>query len=109
MIVLALTLTLLAQTPEPKWTGTAGVSLISLSGNASTLTFNGTASAARNFDPWAVAVKAFGTYGQSRVVGATEPQVIALAAGASARTDRSVGDRATAFTQAGLETNHLKS
>src|SRR5947208_13727416 len=41
---------------EPKWTGTVGASLISLSGNASTLTFNGSASAQRHFDPWIVAL-----------------------------------------------------
>lgn len=91
------------------WTGAAGLSLISLSGNASALTFSATAAAQRKFEVWAVSFKAFGTYGQARVTGLTDAQVVAMAAGGQLRGDRNLTEKVTLFALTGAETNHVKS
>ncbi len=86
-----------------------GLALISLTGNASTLTFSGTGSATRKWESWALGLKAFGTYGQSRPPESTESQVTALAAGAQVRGDRSLTKTVSAYLSTGGEANHVKS
>ena len=95
--------------PTSHWTGTAGLALISLSGNANTLTFNGTVNLDRKWEVWALGFKAFGTYGQTRLEGTEDAQVVALAAGVALRGDRKVAGPVTVFSLVGLETNHVKS
>jgi hypothetical protein len=96
---------------EPKWTGTAGLALISLAGNASTLTFNANVAAQRQWESWALGFKGYGTYGQSKTDATTlvGSEVVAMAAGGQLRGDRKVTDTVTVFVVGGGDTNHVKS
>jgi putative salt-induced outer membrane protein YdiY len=103
-----------AKQAAPVWTGTAGLGLIALSGNASTLTFNGLASAERKTERWIYSAKAFGVYGRSRQVAeagaeAEESQVVALSAGLQVRGDRRFTDVISGYLLVGVETDHVKS
>ena len=93
-----------------KWLGSAGVSLISLSGNASSLTAASSASLQREWSAWLLGLTTFGTYGQTRPPNSDEArQVVALAAGGQLRGDRDVNEQVTVFLLSGVETNHVKS
>ncbi len=91
------------------WSGTAGVALIALSGNASSLTFSANGQVEKKWERWSVGVKAFGTYGQAQAEGDLEAKVIALAAGVQARGERKLLGPAFFALSAGGETNHVKS
>jgi hypothetical protein len=98
---------------EDPWKGTVGLGLIALSGNASTLTFSGLASAERKTTDWIYSVRANAVYGRSRppeVEGAeAESQVVALGAGVQARGDRRFTPVVSGYLLVGLETDHVKS
>lgn len=98
--------------PDP-WTGSVGLGLISLSGNASTLTFNGLATAQRKTRDWIYAVRAQAVYGRSRLPATeTEPersQVVALGASIQVRGDRRFTEVVSGYLLAGAETDHIKS
>lgn len=99
---------------EKTWTAMAGLGLIVLTGNASTITFNGLATAERKVEHWIYAFKAFGAYGRSRppeVEGVpTEPsQVVALNAGLQVRVDRRFTDQFSGYLLTGAETDHVRS
>ncbi|MBN8233503.1 DUF481 domain-containing protein [Corallococcus macrosporus] len=106
-----------AAAPEKKpsvWDVSVGLSLISLTGNASTLTVSGLASALRKTDKWIYSVKAFGAYGRSRppqVEGEVESlsQVVALNAGVELRGDRRFTQEISGYLLAGVDTDHIKS
>ena len=90
-----------------------GLGLIALSGNASTLTFNGLASAERKSEGWIYAVKAQAVYGRSRLP-ATETEVertevVALGANADVRVDRRFTPVISGYVLAGAQTDHMKS
>ncbi|NOJ98768.1 DUF481 domain-containing protein [Corallococcus sp. CA049B] len=91
-----------------------GLSLISLTGNASTLTVSGLASALRKTENWIYSVKAYGAYGRSRppeVEGEVESlsQVVALNAGVELRGDRRFTQEISGYLLAGADTDHIKS
>ncbi|AEI65066.1 DUF481 domain-containing protein [Corallococcus macrosporus] len=96
-----------------EWDVTVGLGLISLTGNASTLTVSGLASAQRTTDHWIYAIKSFGSYGRSRppeVEGqAAESQVVALNAGVELRGDRRFTEVISGYLLAGAEADHVKS
>jgi putative salt-induced outer membrane protein YdiY len=103
-----------AHKKAPVWTGTVGLGLIALSGNASTLTFNGLASAERKTERWIYSAKAFGVYGRSRPQPAegeavAESQVVALSAGLQVRGDRRFTEVVSGYLLVGAETDHVKS
>ncbi|MBZ4418338.1 DUF481 domain-containing protein [Myxococcus sp. RHSTA-1-4] len=95
------------------WDVTLGAGLISLTGNASTFTFSGLASAQRKTEHWIYAVKAFGAYGRSRppeVEGdEAVSQVVALNAGVEIRGDRRFTQVLSGYLLGGAETDHVKS
>jgi hypothetical protein len=98
---------------EDQWKGSAGLGIISLSGNASTLTFNGLGSAERKTEDWIYSLKAQAVYGRSRLPATeTEPersQVVALGAGLQLRGDRRFTEVVSGYLLAGAETDHIKS
>lgn len=95
------------------WDVTVGMGLIFITGNASTITFNGLASAERKTEHWIYAVKAVGVYGQSRppeLTGAREEsQVVALNAALQLRGDRRFSEKVSGYLLGGAETDHVKS
>ncbi|MBN9682818.1 MULTISPECIES: DUF481 domain-containing protein [unclassified Corallococcus] len=96
------------------WDVSVGLSLISLTGNASTLTVSGLASALRKTEKWIYSVKAYGAYGRSRppeVEGEVESlsQVVALNAGVELRGDRRFTQEISGYLLAGADTDHIKS
>ncbi len=98
---------------EDLWKGSVALGLIALSGNSSTLTFNGLASAERKTAGWIYSVKAQGVYGRSRL-SATETegeraQVVALGAGLQLRGDRRFTKVLSGYLLTGAETDHVKS
>ncbi|WP_224247118.1 DUF481 domain-containing protein [Hyalangium gracile] len=98
---------------EDPWKGSVGLGLIALSGNSSTLTFNGLASAERKTKGWIYTLRAQGVYGRSRLP-ATETegertQVVALGAGMDLRVDRRFTPVISGYLLAGAQTDHVKS
>ena len=93
------------------WSGSASVGLISLTGNTSSFTTNGTAQAERKSEHWIFGLAAGGTYGQSRPVATAEapPEVVALNASLRARTDRRFTERYSAYLLGAIDTDHVKS
>jgi hypothetical protein len=92
------------------WTATVGAGLLSLSGNSSAISFNLNSAAERKTDDWIFGLKAAAVYGQSRPPGSDdEPQTVALGGGFSGRGDRRFTERYSAYLQAGLEADHVKS
>ncbi|WP_233583521.1 DUF481 domain-containing protein, partial [Corallococcus sp. CA053C] len=96
------------------WDVSVGLSLISLTGNASTLTVSGLASALRKTEHWIYSVKAFGAYGRSRppqLEGEVESlsQVVALNAGIELRGDRRFTELLSGYLLAGVLTDHIGS
>jgi len=95
------------------WDVTLGAGLISLTGNASTFTFSGLASAQRKTERWIYAFRAFSSYGRSRppeLEGEEAlSQVVALNAGAELRGDRRFTQVISGYVQVGAETDHVKS
>jgi hypothetical protein len=92
-----------------KWTGTAGVALIALSGNSSTLTVTANLGAERNWENWILGLKGFALYGQSRSATGGPSEVVALGAGLQARGDRKANKWISFYLATGLETDHVKS
>src|SRR5712692_9351155 len=73
-----------AASPAPSaatWSGTVGLALVSLTGNAQSRTFSTTAAAERKSETWIYALKATGAYGTSQAAGTTNSEVVALFAG----------------------------
>jgi hypothetical protein len=91
------------------WAGTAGVSLISITGNAQTLTLSGTGAASRRSENWVWSARAAGAYGQSRVTVEDAPAVVALNAAGQIRGDRRFTQLIAAYAMVGAETDHVKS
>ncbi|WP_020480786.1 DUF481 domain-containing protein, partial [Myxococcus xanthus] len=98
---------------QGEWDVTVGLGLISLTGNASTLTVSGLASAQRTTDHWIYAIKSYGSYGRSRPPEVTGEeavsQVVAFNAGLELRGDRRFTDVISGYLLGGAETDHVKS
>lgn len=95
-----------------RWTGSVGLGLIYLSGNASAVTFNMTALAELKTEDWIYGVKANGVYGQSRPPSSdpnATSQVLALGAGLQLRGDRRLTQAISIYLLGGAETDHIKS
>ncbi|WP_141621802.1 DUF481 domain-containing protein [Myxococcus sp. AB036A] len=98
---------------QGEWDVTVGLGLISLTGNASTLTVSGLASAQRTTEHWIYAIKSYGSYGRSRPPEVTGEeavsQVVAFNAGLELRGDRRFTDVISGYLLGGAETDHVKS
>lgn len=95
-----------------KWTGSVGLGLIYLSGNASAVTFSSTALAERKTEHWIYGLKATGVYGRARAASAdpdSGSQVIALGATLQLRGDRRLTQAFSIYVLGGAETDHVKS
>jgi hypothetical protein len=91
------------------WTGTTGLSLIWLSGNSNTLTFNASGGIKKDWRGWGFGLKGFATYGEATLASGGSNQVTALAAGGTARGERNISDQVMLFVSAGANTDHVKS
>ncbi|MFL5319327.1 MAG: DUF481 domain-containing protein [Myxococcaceae bacterium] len=98
-------------TTETEWRGTLGLGLVSLTGNAETLTFTGLAALEKKTEHWILAAKASGAYGQARSASdiGTDASVVALRAMGELRGDRRLTERVSAYLLGGAETDHVKS
>jgi putative salt-induced outer membrane protein YdiY len=95
---------------KPQWTGAAGAGLVLLTGNSSTLTASGTLSAQRETNGWILGAKGTGVYGRARPSDRTlDAETVAAAATGQLRADRKLGEHATVFVVAGLDTDHVAS
>jgi hypothetical protein len=106
-----------AAPPPPKadvWDVTVGMGLIFISGNASTVTLNGLATAERKTEHWIYSVQASGAYGESRaptLEGQVEApnQVVALNAALQLRADHRFTPLLSGYLLGQGETDHVKS
>lgn len=105
-----------AQTPAaaapvvPKWTGSFGFNLVSITGNATAVTVSGTGVAELKTAEWIYGVKASGIYGLSKAPSPEAPsQVLALAGSLQARVDRRLSEMISAYVLGGAEADHVKS
>lgn len=94
-----------------EWHGTAGISLVSITGNAESLTLTGIVALERKTEHWIIGAKASGAYGQARPATdtGTEAEVVAMRAMGELRGDRRITEKVSAFVLAGAETDHVKS
>ena len=83
--------------------------IISLTGNANTLTLTGNAAAEYRTADWVASAKASGAYGTSAAPNVTERTVVAEAAAGSLRGERRFTPLISGYGQFGAETNHLAS
>lgn len=105
-----------AKAPEPPapppspWSGSVGFGLISLTGNARSVTFNGAGLGQYKSDDWIFGLKATAVYGQSRAPDAgAEAKTLAQGAGVQLRGDRRFTPRFSTYLLAGAETDRVKS
>jgi putative salt-induced outer membrane protein YdiY len=98
-----------APAPAPKWSGTVGVGLISLTGNSKSVTFNANGAAERKSDGWVLGLKALAVYGQTRPPEGGSTQTVAQAAGVQGRLDRKFHQRYSGYALAAFDTDHVKS
>ncbi len=94
---------------EAVWSGTLSAGLISLTGNAQTITANVSGAFERTSKDWVISGKASGVYGESRPVGNDNAQVVALAASLLLRGDRRFTERYSGYVAASADTDHIKS
>src|SRR5262245_19936605 len=74
--------------PTSTWSGTVGLSFISLTGNARTITVGLQAAVERKIPDWIFGLKANGAYGQGKPVGSSDTQVLAYSGSLQLRVDR---------------------
>lgn len=96
------------------WDVTVGLGLIFITGNASTVTFNGLVAAERKTENWIYSVKASGVYGESRPPGlegevVTVASVTALNAALQLRGDRRFSEKISGYLLGAVDTDHVKS
>jgi putative salt-induced outer membrane protein YdiY len=95
--------------PVSPWKATLGAGLISLTGNTSSITFNSNVLVERKLGLWTLSGKAIGTYGQSRPIDGSVPQVLALNGSLLLRGDRQLLDWVSVYVLGGVDTDHVKS
>ncbi len=99
-----------APTPPPKhWTGNLGLGLVSVTGNARSLTFNFNASLEHKTADWILSGKAVGTYGEARAGTGGPSQISAENASLFLRGDWRVTRPFSVYLLGGMETDHPKS
>ncbi len=91
------------------WSGTAGLGLISVTGNAKALTFSANATVERKSQEWIFTAKANGAYGTAQPAGSSTSQVNALSAAGQLRADRRFSLLLSIYLLGGLETDHVQS
>ncbi|AKJ04213.1 uncharacterized protein DUF481 [Archangium gephyra] len=96
------------------WDVTVGLGLIFITGNASTVTFNGLVAAERKTENWIYSVTASGVYGESRPPGlegevVTVSQVTALNAALQLRGDRRFTQKISGYLLGAVDADHVKS
>ncbi len=98
-----------AAPPAAAWSGTAGLGLISLTGNSSSTVFSGAAAVERKGPAWIHAAKAAGAYGQTRSSTTHLTETTALSASAFLRSDRRFTPATSGYLLVGIETDHVRS
>ncbi len=99
-----------AAPPANLWTFNAGLGLISLTGNARTLTLTANAATQYKTEKLILNMKANGAYGQNVTIGTNDPpQVIALSALFAAQADYRFSERVSGYLGSGVDTDHVKS
>lgn len=97
---------------EPKpavWTGSAAVSLVSLTGNSESIAVSLNAAAERKSESWILGLKANAAYGEARPATGGNWQVNALNAAFQARGAFRFTPRYSAYLLAGIDTDHVAS
>ena len=95
--------------PPSKWSGSAGIGFVYVTGNANSVTFAGNAAAQRKSDRYIFGLRAFGAYGQTTPTGAVAADTVALNAGLGAQFDYRFIPMISMLVGGGLDTDHLKS
>lgn len=95
--------------PPKAWTGTVGLGVVAVTGNARNLTANLTAVAEHKAERWIFGGKAFATYGESRAAGSSTVETSAENAGLFLRGDYRFTPRLSGYLLGGVETDHPKS
>jgi hypothetical protein len=95
--------------PDVLWSGTVGLGLIALTGNAQTITFSTNAAIERKSKQWIWGFKAAAAYGQNEAPGSSASQVTALNGTVQARGDRRFTETTSMYLLAGVDTDHLAS
>jgi len=93
----------------PRWTGSVGFNLVSITGNATAVTLNGTGGAELKTPEWIYGLKASATYGVSKATPDAPSQVLALAGSLQARVDRRFNQIISVYLLGGAEADHVKS
>jgi len=91
--------------PPEKWTGSVGVGLVAITGNARTLTLAGNAAAERKGELFIFGLKALGAYGEARPAGQSASEVSALNAALFLRGDYRLTPALSVFALGGAETD----
>lgn len=99
-----------AAAPPPRnWTGSVGLGLVAVTGNARSLTANVAAAAEYKAQEYILSGKLWGTYGQSRVSSTGAMETSAENAGLFLRGDYRFTPQLSAYLLAGVEADHPKS
>ncbi len=94
----------------PKWNGSVGFGLVSITGNATAVTVNGTGLAELKTPEWIYGLKASSIYGVSKAPTPGAPsQVLAYAGSLQVRVDRRFSEMISAYLLGGVEADHVKS
>lgn len=98
------------EAPKSNWSGSAGLGVISLTGNSRSITMSGNLVAQFKTPEWIFGTKSSFIYGQSRPADTTvDPEVLALAAALQVQGDRRITQRVSVFVGTGVDTDHVKS
>ncbi|MBI5544113.1 MAG: DUF481 domain-containing protein [Deltaproteobacteria bacterium] len=98
-----------AEPPGALWSGTVALSLISLTGNARSITVNGAGAAERKSENWILGLKASGAYGQAKPLDSGDIATVALNAAFQARAAYRLTPRYSAYLVGGIDTDHVAS
>ena len=92
------------------WTGTLSAGLISLTGNANSMTFSTNGALQKKSEHWIWGAKMGAAYGQTRPAASDLPaEIVALSAGGELRGDYRATESVTAYIKGGMDTDHVKS
>ena len=108
-----------AQEKAATWSGIVGLSLISLTGNANSITTSANAALRRESKRWIFELKASGAYGRTRAADAideatgelveVDPEIVALNANVDLRADLRFTSKISVYLLGGVMTDHVKS
>jgi hypothetical protein len=101
-----------AEAPPSTWSGLVNFSLISITGNATSVTLAGTGAVQLKTSDWIFGLKAAGAYGEAKPANSdpnASAEVVALNASLQLRVDRKLSEMISAYVLGGAETDHVKS